>query len=624
MSPSDELPLFRDAPASEREASVPSWRPTPADGWSRTPPSLRAVESQSLDLLRRGLEFLTAVERVPDAVDDARIGQFRERHRELAEHLVSWPDVDAGDDEAVSAARLVAAAVDELAELRREILQDMDSELRGRTLGRERRAGSAHRETQRIRKLAEFLLSEAAGETVELRLSSSFRPMSPMPDRPSASLRSAGLLGPADVDAMVHDYVERMRAEQERRPLPARGRLATLLASIPAAWLDAIWAALDLDAERPRHRKERERRIAGHLTEDRTVVRGIVHNTLSAEERSLVAYLVESDGRAPAEAVTRRFGPDRGDGWFWDENPPTSTLGRVRLHGLAFVGVDASSGRRMRTVLLPRELRERLREALAGAGEPGAVVAPPRRVGPEPRPDVEVALEDAFPDGEVVPVWLEGSWMIDAWGTLKAELSQLPGASLLHEHSPHEAVGWSVDLGFDDDETASWRDLNWGEPERSYGLFFLGPEGEGFRFEIESEFLDEEGRLYPTSGVGHVGWAVAVSAVAPFALLRVRSLDTEEGVPSLPDIETRFFDEAGRPQPEEAFHRETLTEREGEVLDALRERIVAVLKGRGIATLTEEEVTMPIPWLRASEEVFATPGPEGSLTVEDGLFFRCL
>lgn len=239
----------------------------------------------------------------------------------------------------------------------------------------------------------------------------------------------------------------------------------------------------------------------------------------------------------------------------------------------------------------------------------------------EPRPDVEAVLEKAFPDGMVEPLWLEASWLVDAWDELRVELGRLRDAPLLHVRPPREEKEWSRD----EDEIDPWDEPGWDEPERSYGLFFLGPKGEGFRFGIESEFLDEEGRLHATSGVGRIGWAVAVSAVAPFALLRVRSLDTEDGVPSPLDIETRWFDEeAGRPQPEEVFLREMLSEREREVLDDLRERIVGMLKSRDVATLTEEEVAMPIPWLRASEEVFADLGSEGSLTVEDGLFFRCL
>lgn len=123
-------------------------------------------------------------------------------------------------------------------------------------------------------------------------------------------------------------------------------------------------------------------------------------------------------------------------------------------------------------------------------------------------------------------------------------------------------------------------------------------------------------------GVGRIGWAVAVSAVAPFALLRVRSLDTAAGMVLPPGIGERFFDNRGRPQSEALFLRAMLDERSSTELDELRKRIVGVLRERGVATLSEEELAVGAPWLTASEEVLVAKGPGGRVSVEDGLFFR--
>jgi len=411
-------------------------------------------------------------------------------------------------------------------------------------------------------------------------------------------------------------------------------------------------------------------------------------DALSPEERDLLAYLLESDGRTSVGNVTRRYGSDEGDGWFWDEEPPTSTLGRVRLHGLAFVGIDASSGRRMRTVLVPRELRDMLRAALAkrpdgeweglragteasGRGTRGASPPSPH----EPRPDVRRALEGAFPTGVIEPLWFEDAWLHDAWERLEEALARLPRARLLHRRPPLEATDWSLVIDDEDDygddleddeeevgdeggdrsargrpgredeedeserisarEEAEWDDeereserisareeAEWDDEELSYGIFFVGPVGDGFRFDFDSEFPDEEGRLHPVKCVGHIGWTVAVSAVAPFALLRLRSLDIEDGVVLPPGIEPRMFDDRGRPQSEALFLREMLDASDAGELDDLRERIVEVLRDHGIATLSDEELTVGVPWLGASDEVLIATAPERRVSVEDGLFFR--
>ena len=55
------------------------------------------------------------------------------------------------------------------------------------------------------------------------------------------------------------------------------------------------------------------------------------------------------------------------DGWFWEEEPPTSTLGRLRVHGLVFVGDRSEKGRNHRTVVIPEDLRETISACLDGS-----------------------------------------------------------------------------------------------------------------------------------------------------------------------------------------------------------------------------------------------------------------
>jgi len=153
------------------------------------------------------------------------------------------------------------------------------------------------------------------------------------------------------------------KVEQDQRPLAPQLRLATLLKGIPAIWLEAVCVALGIEPKDYRNRTGRERAVA-RVVSDPGRLRRIVRDLLSAPERELLAVLLEKGGQVASGAVTRRFGSDDEDGWFWNEEPPTSILGRVRLHGLAFVGRLAASGRMVRTVAIPREVREPLAAAL--------------------------------------------------------------------------------------------------------------------------------------------------------------------------------------------------------------------------------------------------------------------
>lgn len=609
----------RDARRERPVASIQPWRPSPADGWTHKPPSPRALESHYPDLLRRDLEFLMALRDSGTAQDSPAVGSFEERHRELVGQLVRWreaqPDPAAA---AAETARRALETVEKLAGLRKRILEELEPARRRKALAAESRARVPGEWAERIDALVEFERAEARGEVVEIELPAAREPWS-----------SSGFIGADDVEALLRHHLERMKAEQERVPLPARGRLSTLLRQLPVVWLDAIWEALDLGSEPPAHRKERERRIARHLSEPGTP-RRIVEGKLSTDDRRLLGYLLEMGGQASGGSVTRRFGSDRGDGWFWNEEAPGSSLGRLRLHGLAFVGTDASSGRRRRTVLVPPALRGSLGAALDA--HHGARPSERWDAGEDSgtghlseanlRADVLETLENVFPDGVIEPARDE-AWLTERLPGVSEGLVRLPATRLLYHRAPGGGWDWGEEVEVHLGDASGWEKDDWIREERSYGLFFLSPTGDGFRFEFESEFPDEGGHLRTTTGVGRIGYAVAVSTLAPFALLRVTSLDIEDeiGAVSLPDIIPRMFHDAGHPLPEEGFLREVLDEDAVRVLEELEGAIVRVLGKAGIAQLPEEEAEKHVPWLDPGDCVLVDTG---RVTVEDALFFRYL
>jgi len=614
----DQIPLFDDDALPEPDPSPKPWRATPADRWSEEElPPVSVMEEACLDLLRRNLEFLRAMDLHAGKASTQEIRHFRERHEELIGLLVRWLVDD--DEECAQEAR---AAVRELRDLRLRALERLEPTRLRKVMAAEPRVRIRDLEIQSALRMAEFELAEARGEVVEIEIPA-------LPD----SLDSAGIVGPHMVEDLVAAEIHRMKAEQERRPLPPRGGLTTLLRDLPVEWLDAVWESLELGSDRPRRRKERERNIARHLTAD-GILTEVVGEGLSQGERRLLAFLLERGGKAPARAVAHRFGGDDDDGWFWNEEPPTSVLGRLRVRGLAFVGASPAA-HATRTVLVPRELRKGLKHALALAG----TKAPEEECGNSTpglhlRPELLEALNTAFPDGVVEPV-VDGFDVEVVEDDVRRKLAGLEGASLLYRRTLEGAETWDLPEGFDFgawEEGEEWErgeDREAGDegegynPARSYAVFFLSLRGEGLQFEIEGDFLDDGGHRHPTKGVGRIGWAVAVSGVGPFALLRVTSLDSEEYFgPSSPDIESRYADTAGRRIAEEEVFRDMLGSEERGLLEDLRGKITRGLESLGIPCLSEEELQQPVPWLEAAEVVLVGPEEEAPLTVEDALFFQ--
>ena len=159
--------------------------------------------------------------------------------------------------------------------------------------------------------------------------------------------------------------------------------------------------------------------------------------------------------------------------------------------------------------------------------------------------------------------------------------------------------------------------------QRSYTVFFLSPCGSGFDYPLEQEVMDEEGRPRSVGGAGRVGWAVAVSLVASYALMRVSSLESaHEQVTSFPDIERCFFDEEGRVVPADRVFLEMLEARDKRKMQQARNRIAQALKDTGIVALGDEELGHPVPGLHAGPEILVEVEEGMPPTVEDAFFFR--
>jgi len=187
-----------------------------------------------------------------------------------------------------------------------------------------------------------------AGEPAEFRR---------MLNEMKAYLRQAALL--ENLPSLA-DIANARREAIEERPISLNVTLAGALRQIPVEWLDAAVAAHGVSPAK--RRPEREKALAGALKEPVQLRKALAAE--SAEVRACLQYLLTAGGWCKLQALTKPFGSQDQDGFFWDEQPPTSTIGRVRLLALAFVGRAVLGGRRYRVVVVPEDLRALLAEAL--------------------------------------------------------------------------------------------------------------------------------------------------------------------------------------------------------------------------------------------------------------------
>ena len=158
-----------------------------------------------------------------------------------------------------------------------------------------------------------------------------------------------------DLTAMA----DRWREEVEAKAISPTVRLRAALRQIPVQWLNAA-AALH-QVQPARVRTERERTLAAVLREPGRAATGLAAE--GPQVQAALRFLLAEGGWCKLSLLTRHYGSQDGDGFFWDEQPPRSPLGRLRALGLVYVGRTMIDGRTYKVAVVPADLRE----LLAGA-----------------------------------------------------------------------------------------------------------------------------------------------------------------------------------------------------------------------------------------------------------------
>lgn len=165
-------------------------------------------------------------------------------------------------------------------------------------------------------------------------------------------------------DIMMDYLTSGWRKEQESKPININTKLSAALNKCPAHWVNGICINLGLDPKSLRKRRAKVQAVVGHLT-DPQKLRAVLES-LPPESREALDYVLAKGGWVKIGPLTRRFGAQDDVGWFWSETePPTSTLGRLRVRGLLFVGKAGIGGRNYTVAVIPKELREPLAELLS-------------------------------------------------------------------------------------------------------------------------------------------------------------------------------------------------------------------------------------------------------------------
>jgi hypothetical protein len=238
------------------------------------------------------------------------------------------------------------------------------------------------------------------------------------------------------------------------------------------------------------------------------------------------------------------------------------------------------------------------------------------RKPPAKASDLDEALKGAYPDGILeIATTIEDSHLADLVPKLRDALSDIPGATILHEQQPQDEPYPDPAFEGDDDPPMV------GEQSRSYHQFFVAFRDTQFEYDAENLAPDEEGVERKVRGKGNWGCAVGVSLVASVAVVAFDSVETfEDGSVIQPDVHPRRFDMDLKPLDMDEHVREAMGNDGLAGLPDLRYRIVVVLDALGVSVLSEGDAGKPVAWLRPGEGTLT----DGVVTVRDALFLRSL
>ena len=250
------------------------------------------------------------------------------------------------------------------------------------------------------------------------------------------------------------------------------------------------------------------------------------------------------------------------------------------------------------------------------------------------RKDMQEAIDRVWPDGVVDPPFeLDESYFWEVHPKLSRALSRIKNAHLVHEREADPEPIWGDES---DPEDAPPDEIG---QSRSYHTFFVSPEGEAFTFETEAdditepEFITEEFEeagwdqdppISSGPGSGRTGWVVAVSLLAPFAVIELNDMVTfEDGSATEIEIESYLGTaDGGWISAEERF-RKVGGAQAYKMLVTLRAKVAGILEKSGITVLPAEEWRKPAPWLQPGGDTLVG-GNGKTIRVLDAFFFASL
>lgn len=158
-----------------------------------------------------------------------------------------------------------------------------------------------------------------------------------------------------DTDIMMHHYEKKEIERAESIILSPSTKLTAILNKYPFQWVDGMCEALSL--ETGGRKNEKTKNIADKIITD---IAAII-NKLPEKSKEALALILKNGGFVKY-SILKNYGDEIT--WWWNNHPPNSTIGLLRLYGLITVGKMPQGMKLFKAALIPKDVKEELTRSI--------------------------------------------------------------------------------------------------------------------------------------------------------------------------------------------------------------------------------------------------------------------
>jgi len=158
---------------------------------------------------------------------------------------------------------------------------------------------------------------------------------------------------------MMDMMTSSMSKDEDSKPITLNITISAGLNKFKNTQINAVSKALDISTKDVK--KDKIEQIISKLTSELDEVL----KKLPQESRQALKLVMDEGGWVKYNKLSKEYGEEN-NSYFWELEPPTSTVGVLRLHGLLFVGKAGIDGRNYKVAVVPKDIRKRLEELFKG------------------------------------------------------------------------------------------------------------------------------------------------------------------------------------------------------------------------------------------------------------------